>query len=133
MPPLIVQQFGNMLSSRWSLPSGGQDAPPPPSSKQKAIHEAVTYPRVRLAPDNNLCLNTSMSYEHVLTCGHIVETAKPDEPCAPNCHHIANRKSLEKRNTPKQNRALDFYCDACVETENETRIPGDMTSTAAGE
>ena len=75
-----------------------------------------------------------MSYEHVLVCGHVIATPRPDEPCAPNCHHVANKRLLERKEKEalEITKALDFYCDACVEAENEGLIPKDITSTAAG-
>jgi hypothetical protein len=118
-----------MLSSHCSLGKGATQ-----SRRQKAIHEEVTYPRIRLAPDSNSCLNPSMSYEHVLVCGHVIATPRPDEPCAPNCHHIANERSPERKTKDalKIAKTLEFYCDACVEAENEGLISKDITSTAAG-
>ncbi|KNG46031.1 hypothetical protein TW65_07227 [Stemphylium lycopersici] len=49
------------------------------------IHETVTYPRITVTAENDPCSNRSMSYEHVLSCGHAIVTAAPDEPCAANC------------------------------------------------
>jgi hypothetical protein len=84
-----------------------------------------------------------MSFDHILSCGHTITTPTPNEPCAPNCHHIATAaadtnnqtdqaKAIEKN---KQDDAdvsnLPFYCDACVESEFEALIPDDMSATAA--
>ncbi|KAH8728238.1 hypothetical protein GQ44DRAFT_769755 [Phaeosphaeriaceae sp. PMI808] len=105
------------------------------------VHETVTYPKVDVSEDNNSCLNPSMSREHVLDCGHLVNTVLPWEPCAPNCHHISMKSrpsslpEKNKRATEKENErevtALPFYCDACVETEFEHRISTWSTSSAA--
>jgi hypothetical protein len=136
MSSSAATQFGNMLSSRWSLSTGKKAASSPPSKqKASATHETVTYPRINLTDGNDSCLIPSMSYEHVLACGHLIATPKPNERCALNCNHVANGRSQmiadvqDKGNT----KALSFYCDACVEKGNEALIPMDITSTAAGE
>lgn len=79
-----------------------------------------------------------MSYEHVLACGHVIVTAKSDQPCAPNCYHVADptilRKyqRLQKKNGQEKGKALEFYCDACVEGDHETLLPDDISSIEAG-
>jgi hypothetical protein len=136
MSSSAATQFGNMLSSRWSLTTGKKAASSPPSKqKASATHETVTYPRINLTDGNDSCLIPSMSYEHVLACGHLIATPKPNERCAPNCNHVANGRSQMTADVQDKGKAkvLPFYCDACVETENETLIPTDITSTAAGE
>jgi hypothetical protein len=131
MAPSIVQQFGSMLSSRWNL---GKETQPSPS--RPPIHETVTYPRIKVTADNDSCLSPSMAYEHMLVCGHIITTAKASEPCAPNCHHVANTKVTPKRKKGVgrvEGEGKDFYCDACAEEDFEALIPVNATATAAGE
>lgn len=96
--------------------------------KPTTIREVVTYPRIQVTPANDSCLNPSMSYEHILGCGHIVLTQKPDEQCAANCHHVENHYKAP----PKKFSKKIFYCDACFESEIELLIPHDLTSTEAG-
>jgi hypothetical protein len=131
MVPSIVQQFGAMLSTRWNLGKELQ-----PTSSRPPIHETVTYPRIKVTADNNSCLNPSMSYEHILACGHIITTANPSESCAPNCHHVTNaRVTLKKKKGvgKSEGEGKEFYCDACAEADNEAIIPENATATAAGE
>ncbi|KAI4948285.1 hypothetical protein J4E91_006280 [Alternaria rosae] len=121
-----------MLASRWSLP--GPAAARPPSTKQKAvdvIHEKVTYPRVLGLGEQDSCLNASMSYEHLLECGHLITTPKPDERCAPNCYCVAYGWHEINFDEKKKAKMLLFYCDACVEEKNEKLVAGTLTSTAA--
>ncbi|KAI5379616.1 hypothetical protein J4E82_001656 [Alternaria postmessia] len=128
MPPSIVQQFGNMLSSRWRLKKDAS-----PSLKQKPLHEVARYPQViDITPENNSCLNPSMSYEHILECRHIIVTARPDEPCAPNCYHIASNNSSKDKGALKRSNVLNFYCDACMETGSEALMSNDVSSLEAG-
>ncbi|CAN9380405.1 unnamed protein product [Alternaria alternata] len=127
MPPSIVQQFGNMLSSRWRLKKDAS-----PSLKQKPLHEVARYPQViDITPENNSCLNPSMSYEHILECRHIIVTARPDEPCAPNCYHIASNNSSKDKGALKRSNVLNFYCDACMETGSEALMSNDVSSLEA--
>jgi hypothetical protein len=131
MPPSIVQQFGSMLSARWNLGKEMQSTP-----SKAPIHETVTYPRIKVTADNNSCLIPSLAYEHILGCGHIIHTATSNEPCAPNCHHVANARAPKKAQPKGVNRegeGKEFYCDACAETEFEALIPEDATATGAGE
>ncbi|KAF2828185.1 hypothetical protein CC86DRAFT_320805, partial [Ophiobolus disseminans] len=133
----IVEQFTNMLNSRFSLRSH-----PHPSLKMKrSIRETVTYPKINITDENDSCLNPPSSCEHVLSCGHIVNTVLPSEPCAPNCHHVSNTeigmdRSLKVKNALKMKNSRtvstnSFYCDACVETEIEARISPDISSSNA--
>lgn len=103
------------------------------------IRETITYPQIKNVTDrNNSCLNAAMACEHILICGHMINTVTPNEPCAPNCHHIFTKhgRTLKmKSSAPVSSRTVDkdFYCDACVESEFEPRIRMDMTSEAAEE
>ena len=127
----VVQLFGAMLSSRVS--HGKKTAPTP---KGKAIRETVSYPHIEVTAANDSCLNSSMPCEHILACGHIIITAKPDEPCAPNCHHIVNGEDRSSNKGEKRRKSTvsekDFYCDACIESQNETLISNSATPTEAG-
>lgn len=128
MPLAIVQQFGNMLSSRWRLKKDAS-----PSLKQKPVYEVARYPQIiGITPENNSCLNPSMSYEHILACGHIIITARPDEPCAPNCYHIASNNLSKDKGELGRSNILRFYCDACVETGSEALMSNDLPSLGAG-
>lgn len=123
MPPNALKAPSKMLFP--SADRGNESAAP---SERQAIHEAVSYPRIQVTPVSDSCLNQSIPCEHVLSCGHIIITAKPDEPCAPNCYNIKNgwgdsRKAVSSK---------EFYCDACIETQNEVSVPEDATSSQAG-
>ena len=138
MSSSVARQFDNMLTTRWSLP--GQAAAPSPSTKHKAdskqkvdaIHEKVTYPRVLGLREQNSCRNASMSYEHLLECGHLITTPTPDERCAPNCYCVEHGWHEINGDEKKKAKMLLFYCDACVEEENEKLVASTLTSTAAG-
>jgi len=138
MSSSVARQFGNMLATRRSLP--GQAAAPSPSTKQKsdskqktdAIHETVTYPRALGIRDADPCNNASMSYEHLLQCGHLITTSMPDERCAPNCYCVKHGWHEINGDEKKKAKMLLFYCDACVEEKNEKLVAGTLTSTAAG-
>lgn len=123
------QQICAMFSAHFPL------IKQPPASP---IHEYVIYPRIKVTSSNNSCLNPSMPYKHILACGHIVETTKPNEPCAPNCHHIESTRKNEsgglkqKREISKSVSTLAFYCDACFEAMHEALIPDNISSTQAG-
>ena len=138
MSSSAAKQLGNMLATRWSLP--GPAAAPSPAPKQKAdskqkadaIHEKATYPRVLGLRDADSCNNASMSYEHLLECGHLITTPKPDERCAPNCYYVEHGWHEINSDEKKKAKMLLFYCDACVEEENEKLVAGTLTSAAAG-
>jgi hypothetical protein len=105
--------------------------------QRKIFREQVTYPRIKLTPENpedDSCQNPSMPYEHVLQCGHLVITKKPDEQCAENCHHIneLRKKGRDVQNSKKKWSTRTFYCDACEEAWIEKRIPLHISSTDAG-
>ncbi len=131
MPAVIVQSLGAMPRSRISLVK--KRAPMPEGN---AVRETVTYPRIEVTAANDSCLNPSMPCEHVLACGHIIITAKPNEPCAPNCHHVDNGQGQSSNKGEKRSgdnvSKKDFYCDACVESRNEALIPNSATPTEAG-
>ncbi|KAH7389811.1 hypothetical protein BKA66DRAFT_568731 [Pyrenochaeta sp. MPI-SDFR-AT-0127] len=95
------------------------------------IRETVTYPQIYVTPASNSCLMSSISYEHVLACRHIVVTPEPDEACAPNCHHVASGESRFSRSRRTKISKKHFYCDACVESANELLIPHAATATQA--
>jgi hypothetical protein len=111
--------------------------------KKPPVRETITYPKVTVTDDTDSCRNPALPCEHVLLCGHIVTTVLPNEPCAPNCHHVADGGAaldIQQRNgkaprTSNGNQVSekDFYCDACVETRLETSIGMDLSSTAAEE
>jgi hypothetical protein len=131
MATSVVQQFGHMLASRWNLGKESQ-----PKTSKPPIHETVTYPRIKVTSYNDSCLIPSMAYEHILACGHIITTALPDLPCAPNCHHVANIQMPKQRGhrngVKNEGEGRLFYCDACAEAKYEDLIPDDATATAAG-
>ncbi|KAF1833075.1 hypothetical protein BDW02DRAFT_631499 [Decorospora gaudefroyi] len=96
--------------------------------KKRAIHETASYPRIEVTPETNSCLIPSLHFEHVLRCGHLIATVEADEPCAPNCHHVANATLASEENNDTEK---EFYCDACVEEEHELLIPKGKTCTEA--
>jgi hypothetical protein len=112
-----------MLFKRLSLEDNA-----PKSSKRKPIHEVISFPRFEPTSGSDSCQNPSLECEHLLSCGHIILTPKPNEPCAPNCYHVSAKKERQKGTKDDKH----FYCDACVETENETKIPSRATCTEAG-
>ncbi|KAJ4373168.1 hypothetical protein N0V83_003460 [Neocucurbitaria cava] len=109
--------------------------------KSRPARETVTYPRVTVNAFNlDSCLNPLAAREHILSCGHIIITQKPNEPCAPNCHHVVTDSSLlsssPSTNTGKKGNRHHlskkrFYCDACVEQPVEVLIPSGATTTEA--
>jgi hypothetical protein len=110
---------------------------------QNPIRETIKYPTIDVTDANDSCLNPSLPFEHVLACGHLITTALPNEPCAPNCHHAANEsagleQSLKYKSATKMKNGnnvsdQDFYCDACVETKLEAKIPVALSSSNAEE
>ncbi|CAO2652400.1 Nn.00g006830.m01.CDS01 [Neocucurbitaria sp. VM-36] len=106
-----------------------------PTPNSEPVHDTVTYPRIEVTAENDSCLNSSTPCEHILACGHIVITAKPNEPCAPNCHHVGNGNGEPSNTGKKGNRynlsKKNFYCDACIESRNEGFIPHSATSAKA--
>jgi hypothetical protein len=120
------------------LPKAEKSAKP-----KKLIRETVKYPTIDVTDANNSCLNPSLPFEHVLSCGHLITTAFPNEPCAPNCHHAADEdadleQSLKYKSAMRMKNGnivsdKDFYCDACVETELEAKIPAAFSSANAEE
>ncbi|KAL6705600.1 hypothetical protein ACN47E_006547 [Coniothyrium glycines] len=92
------------------------------------IRETISYPRIKVTPNNDSCQNPSMSFEHVLACGHLVTTAQPDEPCARNCHHIDARIKDRER---VECSTREFFCNACIESDMEALIPKRISSTEA--
>lgn len=110
---------------------------PATPSKSKSIHETVIYPPITVTAANNPCLDKSLSLEHVLACGHLILTAEPNEPCAPNCHDASvtgaqcvgtKKRKIETSTATGQ----PFYCDACVETRFEALIAAGATAKQAG-
>lgn len=139
MTQSMLEQFTNMLNSRFAL--GAAPAPALPLKMSKSFRETVSYPTINVGKHNNFCLDPSQHHEHVLSCGHVIVTALPSEPCAPNCHHVADTvNNMDKSMKVKKAMAMkngrtvsvkSFYCDACVETEFESRIPSTVSSTHA--
>jgi len=76
MANYIVDQFTSLLNSRFSLNA----RPDPPHKMKKPIHETVTYPKITVTDTNNPCLDPSLLYEHILSCGHIITTPLPPNP-----------------------------------------------------
>ncbi|KAF3034154.1 hypothetical protein E8E12_004301 [Didymella heteroderae] len=101
--------------------------------KDRPVRETINYPKVTVTSTYDPCHDRSFLYEHVLTCGHLITTLEPDEPCAPNCHRATG---IGSRQAPKMtlSKALekDFYCDACVEVDGEGEIPATATNGEAG-
>jgi hypothetical protein len=124
-----------------------QPAKPPkpekPAKPVNPIRETIKYPTIDVTDANDSCLNPSLTFEHVLLCGHLVTTALPNEPCAPNCHHAADGEAefdhflkYKKEMKMKNGKTIsdnEFYCDACVETEVEIKIPAGFSSANADE
>jgi len=137
MAPTTLEQFTSMLNSCFSLGATNSDQSP----MTRTIRETVSYPKVRVTVDDNACLDPSRYFDHVLSCGHLINTALPNEPCAPNCHHAAGKadsldKSLNTKNALKMKNGQsisikEFYCDACVETRIETMISSKFSSANA--
>ncbi|USP74769.1 uncharacterized protein yc1106_02043 [Curvularia clavata] len=133
----VVRQISAMPST--STPRGGKAQPCPVTPPTwKSVHETVTYPRIEVTAANNPCLDKSLSFEHVLACGHLILTAEPNEPCAPNCHHASvtsaqclgtKKREIETTTAARQ----PFYCDACIETSLEALIPAGATAKQAEE
>ncbi|KAH4103246.1 hypothetical protein HBI24_030150 [Parastagonospora nodorum] len=139
MPPDMVQQFSAMLNSRFALYGNFQMGRETPKSP-KIVRETITYPKRSIKDANNPCLDTKQSFEHALKCGHLVTTALPNEPCAPNCYHVDDDADLDRSLKHKKAMKMKngntfsnkpFYCDACVEMENEKKIPADLSSSDA--
>ncbi|KAF2874016.1 hypothetical protein BDV95DRAFT_604229 [Massariosphaeria phaeospora] len=81
------------------------------------IRATVTYPQTIPDSKSDPCLNPSATNEHTLKCGHRVVTAKENEVCAPNCHHVATSKHpIDTKG------AADFHCQACIEMESEEKF-----------
>lgn len=141
MPPDVVRQFSAMLNSRFALYGNFQMGRETPKSP-KIVRETIRYPKRSVTDASNPCLDTTQSFEHALKCGHLVTTALPNEPCAPNCYHVDDDADLDR--SLKYKRAMKmkngntvsdkpFYCDACVEIENEKKIPAAVSSSVAEE
>jgi hypothetical protein len=139
MAPSVVEQFAEMLNARFSLSDKAELTHKP----KKMIRETITYPKLVVTQNNDSCLNPSLYFEHALSCGHIVSTALPSEPCAPNCHYVAadggeldrslrNKEAMKMKNGNKVS-DKEFYCDACVEEEIEVKIPSELSSSNAEE
>lgn len=103
----------------------------PVMRKRNTVRETITYPNVKVTPETDPCRDKSLQHEHVLDCGHLIITPKPDEPCAPNCHHIATSRNPRRKHR-KRPEILRFYCDACVETANEAKLSPHLSSAEAG-
>ncbi|KAH7066844.1 hypothetical protein BKA63DRAFT_374972, partial [Paraphoma chrysanthemicola] len=97
------------------------------------VRETVSYPKINVNVNGNACLADWRPFEHLLACGHLINTRLPDLPCAPNCHHV--ERQTVGLITGKVNGKLvsdkDFFCDACTEEEIEEEIPHDVTATDA--
>lgn len=139
MAPNMVEQSANMLNARFALDKNPPAARMPP----KPIRETIKYPKLAVTDADNPCLDPSQSFEHVLSCGHLIATTTSNESCAPNCHHVADEsadldRSLKHKKAMKMkngNKVSDkhFYCDACVETEIEVKLLSDFSSANAEE
>jgi hypothetical protein len=111
--------------------------------KKRPVRETITYPKVIVTDNTDSCRNSALPCEHVLMCGHLVTTALPNEPCAPNCHHVADGRDMldwrqGNQKTPrtkngKQISESDFYCDACVEARLELCIGVELSSAESEE
>lgn len=99
------------------------------------VREHITYPVVQVTAGTNSCRDEISQFHHVLNCGHLITTAKPDEGCAPNCFHVAVAKTSRKpkKKSMEASLGLSFYCDACVEVTNERRIAATLSNQEAGE
>lgn len=104
------------------------------SRTRKAMRETITYPQIKeITARSDSCLNPTMASEHILVCGHIINTDAPDEPCAPNYYHIfVNREiSIDTKGfDPFEalRAGKDSYCDACIKTEFESKMPLNISS-----
>lgn len=127
-------EFANTLDDAFQQPAS------PPKSRLP-IRETVTYPKFPVTADNNSCLDRFRPFEHVLSCGHLVNTARADQQCAPNCHHVVDNDRKGDHSfiqvtamTVKGGIWISkksFYCDACVESENEEKLPKYMPAAQA--
>ncbi|KAF1952123.1 hypothetical protein CC80DRAFT_552555 [Byssothecium circinans] len=105
------------------------------TSLQPTAKEIVTYPHIYPNPYMDPCLHRNTTSEHALSCGHSIITVTPDEPCAPNCMHIANDRGASKLKGVKAQikspdmkakhvTKVEFWCDACQEERIEDRMKG---------
>jgi hypothetical protein len=79
------------------------------------IAEEITYPRMVVTANNpNPCKELSMPYEHLLSCGHLIHTATPKEPCGKTCHHVSSSKG-DPSGFSGSKRRTGFSCEACFE------------------
>jgi hypothetical protein len=98
------------------------------------VRETITYPKVTVTSSYDPCHDKSSPFEHVLGCGHLIATLKPDEPCAPNCHHATSSSPLKAQKANLSNALKkDFYCDACLEDETEEAIGKGASCQSAGQ
>lgn len=98
-----------MVRQRTAGKSGGKRA--------RDIKETITYPRLQVNEWNpDPCVELSMPYEHLLSCGHVIHTSEPNERCGKNCRHIVNAK----KNPLKKHSG--FFCQACVEEDIEEQV-----------
>lgn len=93
-----------------------------PALVQSRTLEIITYPRTMLMThaDTSPCLYPSMPGEHLLKCGHSINTTLP-EPCGRNCQHIGNAIADPEGFEGAKER-VGFYCQACVEEVIEMKV-----------
>ncbi|KAA8620979.1 hypothetical protein PtrV1_05480 [Pyrenophora tritici-repentis] len=107
----------------------------PQTTFHNRIHETLSYPKITITtPDTNSCLSPHTENEHILSCRHAITTQTPNEACVPNCHHVAMPVAAGPGKEAKPADHVsdkEFYCDACIETANETRIPTNVSSMEA--
>ncbi|KAF2124873.1 hypothetical protein P153DRAFT_129538 [Dothidotthia symphoricarpi CBS 119687] len=94
------------------------------------IRETVTYPLTPTPPSTISCPTAAFPFEHILSCAHLVTTPLPNEPCAPNCFHITNRRATTA--AKKRISSKPFYCDACIETASEECVGDAWSAERAG-
>jgi hypothetical protein len=142
MPRNILGKATAMLEDRFSLSHKSKSKSKSGDKPKGTIRETFTYPKDKVNAYNNHCLNPILSFDHVLSCGHQIMTTLPDEPCAPNCHHVKegdddfldrssrSREAYRMKNG-KHVIGTEFHCDACVEEKIEAAIPSDYDATEA--
>lgn len=95
------------------------------------IREEVTYPKLKPLPGSNPCAGNCSSFEHILACGHSVNTPEPDEVCGSNCWAVARAPAMSPE---KWTAGEPFWCDACIEEKIEADVEtmGNITAQQAG-
>ncbi|KAF2442730.1 hypothetical protein P171DRAFT_445324 [Karstenula rhodostoma CBS 690.94] len=94
------------------------------------VKEKITYPKRKPLPGSNPCTSGCSSFEHVLACGHSVNTPGPGDVCGSNCWAVARSPA---NSTGKRTAGAPFWCDACIEEkiEADVEFQGNITAQQA--